>query len=224
MHAIQIDGKPIDFASRGLFIDFDGTLCDSLGALRSAYYAFLRGFGVAGSEAEFEEMKGPPLPVIAATLAVRHGLPGSHAALTAHYLEMARAAHAAAGPADGAGEVLHAAMQRGWRRAVVTSSPRVSVEAWLAREGLADLVDFIVGGDDVLHGKPDPEPYRHALSLSGCDPLASLAIEDAPLGAEAALGAGLPTRLIGTAAPPEIAANPLFAGFLPRFSALALIL
>jgi beta-phosphoglucomutase-like phosphatase (HAD superfamily) len=53
-----------------------------------------------------------------------------------------------------------------------------------------------VCGDEVAHGKPDPEPYRTAARLLGVDPAACLAIEDSPTGAEAASSAGCAVLVI----------------------------
>ena len=51
-------------AHRALMLDLDGTLADSLGAMRGVYDRFLDVFGVAGNDAEFARLNGPPLPVV----------------------------------------------------------------------------------------------------------------------------------------------------------------
>jgi beta-phosphoglucomutase-like phosphatase (HAD superfamily) len=53
-----------------------------------------------------------------------------------------------------------------------------------------------VSGDDVRHGKPDPEGYVLASQRAGCPPSRILAIEDSQQGARAALAAGLKTFLL----------------------------
>jgi len=62
---------------------------------------------------------------------------------------------------------------------------------------MENLVDIIVGGDNVERGKPDPEPYLKALQRTGCDALASLAVEDSLTGARSAIAARIPTLLLG---------------------------
>jgi HAD superfamily hydrolase (TIGR01509 family) len=203
---------------RGLFLDLDGTLADTLATLRAAYHDFLERFGVAGSEQEFERLNGPPIPAIVAQLKEWHRLPGDVKALIAIYRGLVQERHAAGLPAPGAAELLQAARMRGWTVAVVTSAHRADAAAWLARTALAEPVAAIVGGDEVARPKPDPEPYRLALARTGCAAAQSLAIEDGVQGALAALGAGVPTWRIGADAG-GLAGRPLFRGTLPDLHA-----
>ena len=203
---------------RGLFLDLDGTLADTLPMLRRAYRDFLARFGASGSEREFESLNGPPIPEIVARLKTVHRLPGTAVELTARYRSLLDEAHRAAPPQDGAAELLTAARAHGWTAAVVTSNPHAATQAWLIRVGLADRVAVVVGGDDVARGKPDPEPYRLALARGGCEATTSLAIEDGVQGALAAMGAGLPTWRLGAGAE-ALAGQPLFCGTLPDLHA-----
>lgn len=206
---------------RGLFLDLDGTLADSIGALRGVYHAFLARHGATGTEEEFQRLNGPPLSTIVAELMSRHGLPGDHGALMRLYADMARDALTVVPPATGAAAVLARAADRGWKVAVVTSSTRAHTRAWLRQVGLEGAVDLVVGGDDVGCGKPDPEPYRTALARLGCDPAVSLALEDGVQGATAALAAGLPTFVLMRAVPPALAGHAGLRGRLDRFAAIA---
>jgi beta-phosphoglucomutase-like phosphatase (HAD superfamily) len=74
---------------------------------------------------------------------------------------------------------------------VVTAVTGARSHAWLARTRLAAFVDIVVGGDQVVLGKPEPEPYRIALARSGCVRELSIAVEDSPVGARSALAAGI---------------------------------
>ena len=180
---------------KGLFLDFDGTLADSLPALRHAYADFLQACGRTGSDAEFDTLNGPPLPVIVRTLKAAHGLDGDEPALLALYRAKIAEAGPLARPAPGAAAVLARAAERGWTAAVVTSGARAPTEALLRRFGLS--VALVVGGEDAPPGKPDPAPYRLALQRTGCAAEASLAVEDSFGGASSAVGAGLPTWMLG---------------------------
>jgi beta-phosphoglucomutase-like phosphatase (HAD superfamily) len=44
--------------------------------------------------------------------------------------------------------------------------------------------------NDVVRGKPNPEPYERAATLLGLKPQQCIAIEDSPTGAQAAFEAG----------------------------------
>ena len=56
--------------------------------------------------------------------------------------------------------------------------------------------DFIVGGDEVVSGKPAPDIYLKACSLLGADPANSIACEDSDFGIQAAFSAGLRAILV----------------------------
>jgi HAD superfamily hydrolase (TIGR01509 family) len=180
-------------SGKGLFLDLDGTLADSLTGLKGVYLSFLSSFGVTGDETEFQRLNGPPLARIVELLKTTHDLPGEPAALLEQYSAMLRAAHESAKPAVGAEELLRHARGCGWRIAVVTSSPRSSALRWLELTGLSNQIDAVVGGDEVINGKPAAEPYILALSRLDCTAALSHAVEDSRLGAMSAVAAGLNT-------------------------------
>jgi HAD superfamily hydrolase (TIGR01509 family) len=181
---------------RGLFLDLDGTLADSLGVLKQVYRDFLSQHRVEPSDTEFEAMNGPPLATVVSLLRQRHSLPGTDAGLLEGYLRLLGEAHAGASPNRGGRALLEAARERGWRTAVVTSATRAHAEIWLNRHRLREQVDIVVGGDEVSRGKPDPDPYLLAISRTGCDAKASIAVEDSRSGAAAAVAAGLSTHVL----------------------------
>ena len=49
----------------------------------------------------------------------------------------------------------------------------------------------MVTADDVVHGKPHPEPYLKGAELLGFDPKECLVIEDAPAGIQSAHASGM---------------------------------
>jgi HAD superfamily hydrolase (TIGR01509 family) len=181
---------------KGLLLDLDGTLADSLAALRGVYFSFLERLGATGSETEFQKLNGPPLPRIVEILKQSHTLPGAPADLLGLYSTMVEQAHKTALPADGAQLVLAHARGLGWNVAVVTSSPRRSALAWLTSSGLANQVDALVGGDEVAAGKPAPDPYQLALARIHCTSARSIAVEDSRTGALSAVAAGLSTCVL----------------------------
>jgi HAD superfamily hydrolase (TIGR01509 family) len=197
---------------RGLFVDLDGTLADTMNACRVAYEQFLSHFGATGSATEFDSLNGPPLREVVSRLRAARALPGSDDELLSLYESQLRDAHLSALPADGAGELLDTARQYGYCVAIVTSAPRDFAATWLARANLASMIEFVVSGDDVRHGKPDPEPYCRALAAARCLAAESLAVEDSVPGVTAALAADLPTFMIGGAPTGGIRAHAGFRG------------
>lgn len=75
--------------------------------------------------------------------------------------------------------------------AVVSSSPEERVYATLEEVKLKDEFDFIVTGDCCKLGKPDPEPFLMAARELGVAPADCVVIEDAQIGVQAALAAGM---------------------------------
>jgi len=175
---------------RGLLIDLDGTLADSLAAMRRVYGAFLERYGFAGTDGEFEELNGPSLREIIATLNDRHCLDGSHEELLGQYQGLVEKAYAqSVAPRDGAAELLDASA--GLKLVLVTSAPRCVAEGFLVSHGWSNRFDVIVAGDEVSASKPDPAIYRLALERVGLAPDEAIAIEDSDAGEASARGAGL---------------------------------
>jgi beta-phosphoglucomutase len=69
---------------------------------------------------------------------------------------------------------------------LVTGTPRSEVEYILQRAELAAYFDVIVAGDDLEASKPEPDPYLLAVKNLNLQPSECLAIEDNPVGIEAA--------------------------------------
>ena len=181
---------------RGIFLDLDGTLADSLGVLRKVYFRFLEEFGIKGSDSEFREMNGPKLAEIVSILRKRYDLTDDALDLLMVYNRLIDEAYQDAQPLSGARELLENAWKRGWTLVLVTSNLQVRAQAWLTKHGFSSLFHFIVSGEEVKRGKPFPDLYQLALSRSGCVTEESFAVEDSLQGAQAALGAGLRTFVI----------------------------
>jgi beta-phosphoglucomutase-like phosphatase (HAD superfamily) len=70
-----------------------------------------------------------------------------------------------------------------------------------------DAFDVIVGGDDVVKGKPNPDSYLLAAQMLGVDPTHCIAFEDSLTGITAAEAAG--TKAVGI---PHIVEIPYVSG------------
>lgn len=75
--------------------------------------------------------------------------------------------------------------------AVGSSTPRINLELALKILDLHNSFDFYVTGDDVSEGKPAPEVFLKAGRGLGMLPFQCIVFEDAPVGVEAALNAGM---------------------------------
>ncbi len=97
---------------------------------------------------------------------------------------------------------------------VVTSGTRALASARLQLGGF-QAPKVLVTADDVVNGKPHPEPYLRGAQLLGVKPEECLVIEDAPAGIRAAHAAGM--KVVGFASTyhPEklLQADAVIAGF-----------
>lgn len=90
---------------------------------------------------------------------------------------------------EDAADTLDALRSRGATMAVASSSPRERLHRSLAATGLSNYFDFVVGGDEVVAGKPAPDLFLAAASGLQVEPETCFAVEDAPAGVAAALAA-----------------------------------
>ena len=68
---------------------------------------------------------------------------------------------------DGARELLEDLHGRGVKLAVVSSKPKHILSKILERQGILDLLDFVVGPDQLPRPKPDPAGILAALEATG---------------------------------------------------------
>jgi mannitol-1-/sugar-/sorbitol-6-phosphatase len=88
----------------------------------------------------------------------------------------------------GAVALVHSIPEGRW--GVVTSGTRLLATARLQFCGVP-VPKVLVTADDVVHGKPYPEPYLKGAERLGFPPAECLVIEDAPAGIEAARAGGM---------------------------------
>ncbi len=108
-------------------------------------------------------------------------------------------------PREGALDVFRDLQAAGIRQAIVSNSDRLIVDANLRAVGLTIPGFITVSRNDVVKGKPDPEPFLRAAALAGIDPSACAVVEDSRTGASAGVAAGMRTLFwpqIALEAPP----------------------
>ena len=96
----------------------------------------------------------------------------------------------------GARELLKLLRDNNVKTALVTGSMHRMAQKVAEQIGFEGF-DVIVGGDDVVKGKPHPESYLKAASMLGVDPTHCVAFEDSLTGITAAEAAG--TKAVGIA-------------------------
>lgn len=161
---------------RGIFFDFDYTLGDSTLGIAEGYR---RGFAALG-------LPEPTVEQVRATVGMR--LEDGFAMLTGDHDPARQAAffhifeHTVGVKAQGedrklmiegtvllpgAVELLSALKGTGVRTAIVSTKPGDTIRKIFAHQGRLELLDLVVGGDEVSRSKPDPEGLKLALGRLG---------------------------------------------------------
>lgn len=93
-------------------------------------------------------------------------------------------------------ELLNLIDERGWAKAVATSTARPLALKKLTTTGLISRFAAIVGGDEVPHGKPAPDIFLAAAARLGATPAGCLVLEDSEAGVRAAHAAGMQSIIV----------------------------
>lgn len=185
MHAGEGIGR---FAA--ILADLDGTLVDTMPLQHLAYRRTFARYGGDLTRADYDAIVGGPARETIPKFIAAAGLdPAKLPPVPELHAEKKQALNAIL--AEGALEALPAAaiLRHAFGRrktAVVTSGNREGATAILKALGLFEGLDALVSGDDVVNGKPDPEPFLQAAQLVGAPPAECLVLEDHPAGIAAA--------------------------------------
>jgi len=171
------------FSCAAVLFDLDGVLVDSTRAVDREWREWAQRKGVDGD----------------AIMAIAHGVrtvevirrvaPHLNAELEASAIENHEAGdQRGVTVMPGAADLLRQIPEGRW--GVVTSGSRLLATNRLRYCGLP-VPKVLVTSDDVIHGKPHPEPYLKGAAQLGFPPTDCLVIEDAPAGIESARAAGM---------------------------------
>lgn len=182
-----------------VLFDLDGTLVDSTASVVRSWRRFAEHFDV--SMEALHANHGQPARTLVSLL-----LPADrHAEALAHVTDLEVTDAVGLHPIRGAAEFFASVPPQ--RRAIVTSGSVPIATARLAAAGY-DRPAVFVTVDDVVNGKPNPEPFLLAAERLGVDPARCLVVEDAPAGIAAARAAGCAVlALTGTTAEEELTAD-----------------
>jgi HAD superfamily hydrolase (TIGR01509 family) len=106
-------------------------------------------------------------------------------------------------PLAGVRELLASLKTAGIPCSVGSSTPRANIDAIMDVIGLADHFDAITAAEDVTRGKPAPDVFLKACEKVGGTPERSVVFEDAHVGIEAGLAAGMKVIAVATTHPAE---------------------
>jgi phosphoglycolate phosphatase len=177
---------------QAVIFDFDFTLADSS-------HGFIECHGYACealalppiTDMQAMAMMGTPLDE-----AFRVLFPPEHHRLAEDYVRLwqARADEVMTGLTEmfpDAGRVLSEIRSLGLKTGIVSQKLRYRIEKVLARDGLSDFFDVLLGGGDISAFKPDPEGILTALAGVGTAPQHAVYVGDTVIDAQAATNAGV---------------------------------
>lgn len=175
------------FRCSSILFDLDGVLVDSTGSVDRQWRIWARQRGID------EEKVMAIAHGVRAVEVIRTVAPDLDAEAEVRDLEKREAAdHSGVAVMPGAIDLVRSLPGGLW--GVVTSGSRHLASARLQLAGIP-LPNVMITADDVVHGKPHPEPYLKGAEGLRVDPKECLVIEDAPAGIQAAHAAGM--RVIG---------------------------
>lgn len=180
----------------------DGVLYDSMPWHARAWHKMITELGIDVTVDEFFLYEGMTGAATIELIFRRHGLPvPSPEEIRELYARKARyfIESGEKQPMPGADRMIRALLDAGWKTVLVTGSAQSSLLDRLETDypGAFPLGRRVTALD-VVHGKPDPEPYLKGMALAGSSPEDTIVIENATLGARAGVAAGLRTFAVTT--------------------------
>lgn len=175
-----------------LIFDMDGLLVDSEPYAEAAMRSFLGRYGHALTADVSVRLLGRRVPEAIQIVAEHFGLVEDRAELVTLYNEIRTAAiRGNLRPLPGAAEIIAFGREHGLRLALATSNTREHVEFSLAETALADLFDAEATGEEVEHGKPEPDIFLLAAKRLAVTRDECVVLEDSAAGIAAANAAGM---------------------------------
>ncbi|MFW6052226.1 MAG: HAD family hydrolase [Myxococcota bacterium] len=172
--------------------DFDGTLADTRGAVVATYLQTLAALGLPPVEpAQIVALMGLPL----GTTFERVGVPPSRvpAAVGEYRRRFKTVGTPLVALFDGVRETLLQLREGGSRLAVASSRGRDSLRTLLAHLGIAEHFQIVIGEEDVVRKKPEPEAVARILEHLDVPPFAGVVVGDTVFDLEMGRAAGCAT-------------------------------
>lgn len=178
-------------AAAAVLWDVDGTLILSEPIHFRAIRAAAADHGIVLPDSFHADMVGRTAEATYALVAERYGLRERFDLWVAKKYRRYMDLQGELPPRPGALEAFGRLRDRGLPQGLVSNSDRIVVETNVRALGIFQPRLTTVTVNDVVLGKPDPEPYLRAAHLLGVDPAQCVVVEDSGTGALSGLRAGM---------------------------------
>lgn len=187
---------------RAALIDMDGVLYDSMPHHAEAWYRTIAPLGIACTREDFFLLEGSTRTrTINMFFNREYGHDAPEDISLALYEEKVRQFRALgeASRMPSADKMIASLLAHDVRTVLVTGSSLGTLLELLDTDyPRAFNMPYRITGEDVKHGKPSPEPYLMGLQRAGVESHQAIVIENAPLGVEAGVAAGVFTVAVNT--------------------------
>ncbi|MBL0932194.1 MAG: HAD-IA family hydrolase [Alphaproteobacteria bacterium] len=202
-----------------LLFDIDGTLADTDALHFEAYRRLLAGHGKTIDHATYmSRVMGHTNENIMAWMMPEADIPARRAFSDAKEALFRELAATSIVPATGLMALIDWAEAKRIKFAAVTNAPRANAEMTLKALNLDRRMAFVVIGDELPRGKPDPLPYATALERFGAKAGQAMAFEDSRSGVKSAAAAGIDTVGMTTGLSKDVLMAEGAVGAVPNFA------
>jgi beta-phosphoglucomutase len=171
-----------------IITDFDGTLVDTFEANLNAYQAAFESIGLKLTEEQYKACFGFRFEKFMDAVgiedsAISHAIRTKKTEVYPGYFNLLKL-----------NKPLHAFIQAfkwgGAKTAIASTARKENLLKVLNYLHIADSFDYIVAGEDVVSGKPNPEIFQNVMAYFGVQPENTLIFEDTEIGIQAAKASG----------------------------------
>jgi beta-phosphoglucomutase len=173
----------------GVLFDFDGVIGDTMNDNYKAWVHALGLFGASFTQKEYFLMEGEKVDVIASQVLAKCGKDSSKGKEVGIKKDEYYRSNNNFRFNPGISETISFLKTRKIKIGCVSGGARRRLINDKTTELLGSM-DALVTSDDVVKGKPDPEPYTKGSALLGLPPSEVIVVENAPLGVISAKAAG----------------------------------
>ena len=178
---------------KAVIFDMDGVIIDSEPIHFEVDMQTMRDLGFDISSKELEKYVGTTNEHMFTDLKSKYNIKQSIEEIINYKVELTKrkVIQSDLEPIEGIKELLVHLKNKNIPTAIASSSPRSFIDVVVSKFNLQDYFNFIVSGEEVNNGKPDPDVYIEAAKKLGFPPEDCIVVEDSRNGVLAAKAAGM---------------------------------